>query len=131
MNRQKHIILKTTQGKPSHVIVPYDDYVELLDRAQYPKTLHSKTPKTKTAHSNTSESGAIPLEVAELLKNNWSLIRAWREYLGVTQIEMAQRLNIRQPTFAHMEAPGTKPRKATLKRIAKALDISLEQLSPK
>ncbi|WP_181792252.1 helix-turn-helix domain-containing protein [Oligella urethralis] len=53
-------------------------------------------------------------EVVNLkVDNGWSGIRAWGEYLGLTQAEVAQRLNIERPTYAQMEAPDAKPRKAT------------------
>ncbi|WP_193387911.1 helix-turn-helix domain-containing protein [Oligella urethralis] len=53
-------------------------------------------------------------EVVNLkVDNGWSGIRAWGEYLGLTQAEVAQRLNIERSTYAQMEAPDAKPRKAT------------------
>ena len=111
MNTLHHTILKAS-GKPAFVIVPYDDYIAL--------THHSpRIPIDDT----------IPHEVVKLqVENGWSLIRSWREYLGITQQEMAQRLQVRQPTYANMEAPDAKPRKATIARIANALGTSSEQL---
>jgi len=68
--------------------------------------------------------GSIPHEVILLMvDNDWSIIRAWREYLGVTQVEMARRLGIRQPSYAAMEAQGARPKKSTRARIAEALGL--------
>lgn len=54
----------------------------------------------------------IPHEVIKLhVENDWSMVRAWREYLGVTQVEMAQRLEVRQPTYANMESVDARPEK--------------------
>ena len=55
-------------------------------------------------------------------------IRAWREQLGLTQAEVATRMGISQAAFAQIEAPGARPRKSTLRRVAQALGIQLEQL---
>jgi len=47
------------------------------------------------------------------------------------QTEMARRLEIRQPSYAAMEASDAKPKKATRARIAITLEqmgITLEQL---
>lgn len=60
--------------------------------------------------------------------NGWSIIRAWREYLGITQTEMADRLGIRQPTYVGMEAPDARPRKSTRARIADALGVHFDQV---
>ncbi|MDO5680434.1 MAG: helix-turn-helix transcriptional regulator [Pelistega sp.] len=113
MNLKQHTILKT-DGKPAFVILPYDDYLVLCNKKQ------TRIPVD----------GTIPHEVISLQVNNdWSIIRAWREYLGITQIEMAQRLKVRQPTYANIEARHAKPRRATIERVAEALNISIEQLA--
>jgi transcriptional regulator with XRE-family HTH domain len=54
-------------------------------------------------------------------------IRAWREYLNLTQEEVAKRMGISQPAFAQQETVS-KPRKATREKIAAAFGISSEQL---
>ena len=57
-----------------------------------------------------------------------SLVRAWREYLGLSQAEVASRMGISQPTYAKKEATETKNRPATLKKIAEAMGIQREQV---
>ncbi|GFK93995.1 hypothetical protein NNJEOMEG_01833 [Fundidesulfovibrio magnetotacticus] len=57
-----------------------------------------------------------------------SLVRAWREHLGLTQEEVARRMDVSRPAYAQMEAPGVRPRVATLWKIAKALGVEWEQL---
>ena len=57
-----------------------------------------------------------------------SLTRAWREYLGLTQAEVASRMGITQPAYSQMEEKGSKLRFTTLQKIAKALDIDVQQL---
>ena len=109
MNTAPTILM--ANGKPAFVVLPYEEYLAL----------------TKTARVPADDS--IPHEVVKLqFSNDWSLVRAWREYLGITQTEMAERLQIRQPTYANMEALDAKPRKATIKRIAEALNLSTEQV---
>jgi len=70
----------------------------------------------------------IPLEVAEAHLDGASLIRAWREYLKLTQDEVARRMGVSRPAFAQMEAPGVQPRVTTLKKIAVAMGVEWEQL---
>ena len=57
-----------------------------------------------------------------------SMIKAWREYFGLTQRVLADRIGISQPTLANLEKAGANPRKSTLKKIAEALGIKLAQL---
>lgn len=73
----------------------------------------------------------IPHEVVVLhLEEGMSLVRAWREHLGLSQREVARRMGVSQPAFAKMEAKDAKPRLATLKKIAAALGVEWEQVRP-
>lgn len=93
-------------GRPAFAVVPYQDFMRLI----------SPTP-------------TIPHEVVGMVvKNKFSLFRAWREHLGVTQEEMARRLNIKQAAISQQEAPGKTPRIATVAKWAAALEITVEQL---
>ena len=106
-----------TNGKPAFVVLPYDEYLALIDNQ----------PKAKR---RIPADDSVPHEVMRLqVKNDWSLIRAWREYLGITQTEMATRLEIRQPSYAAMEAVDANLKKSTRERIAIALGLSLEQIA--
>ncbi|WP_231934003.1 helix-turn-helix domain-containing protein [Bordetella bronchialis] len=97
-------------------MLPYAEYLEL-------------TQKDRPVNPRIPADGTIPHEVVQLsFKNDCSLIRAWREYLGITQNEMAQRVGIRQPSYLAMEATGAKPKKATKQRIADAMGILYDQI---
>ncbi|NYT57343.1 helix-turn-helix transcriptional regulator [Alcaligenaceae bacterium] len=112
-----HPTILETNGKPAFVVLPYDEYLAI-------------TSGKPVAKARVPADDSVPHEVVRMqVKNNWSLIRAWREYLGITQAEMASRLDIRQPSYAAMEAVDAKPKKITRERIAAALEISLEQAS--
>ena len=71
---------------------------------------------------------SIPNEVVNLMfDQKITLVRAWREYLGLTQDEVATKMGITQSALAQMET-STKPRKATRQKLADALGIKVEQL---
>ena len=57
------------------------------------------------------------------------VVLPYDEYLGLTQTEMAARLDIRQPSYAAMEAVDANPKRFTRERIADALGLSLEQIT--
>lgn len=112
-----HPTILEADGKPAFVVLPYDEYLLLTGGKPVEK---ARVPADDS----------VPHEVMRMqVKNDWSLIRAWREHLGITQTEMASRLGIRQPSYAAMEALDAKPKKTTRERIAAALGVSLEQVS--
>ena len=70
----------------------------------------------------------FPHDVVKANVKGDSLIKAWREHFGLTQEELAERAGIKQPALARLEKTESNPRKSTLKKIADAMGISLEQL---
>ncbi|EHJ48590.1 helix-turn-helix domain protein [Solidesulfovibrio carbinoliphilus subsp. oakridgensis] len=74
------------------------------------------------------EGNGTPSEVAWLMRDGLSPIRAWREHLGVSQEELARRLSAKPAAVAQMEARSARPRAAMLKKVAAALDIDWELL---
>jgi ribosome-binding protein aMBF1 (putative translation factor) len=99
--------IKDTNGAIQYVVVPYADFLRL----------------------DTHQEKSVPNEVVErVVLGKLTPIRAWREQLGLTQVEVAERLRISQAAFAQVEAADARPRKSTLRRVAQALGLSVEQL---
>ena len=70
----------------------------------------------------------IPHEVVEkLIMEKKTAIQAWREYLNLTQAEVAERMGITQAAYSQMET-AKKNRKATGQKIAEAMNIDYLQL---
>jgi len=64
-----------TNGKPAFVVLPYEEYIRLTGKEHHAGRIPAD--------------GTTPHEVMRLsVKNGWSMIRAWREHLGLTQTEM-------------------------------------------
>lgn len=74
--------------------------------------------------ATTSERPEIPAEVAWLHKEGFSLIRAWREHLGVTREELGIRLHSSAAAVEQLEARHARPRAAMLKKVAAALGLA-------
>ena len=108
-----HQIL-THNGKPAFAVVPYAEYMKLIERTG----------------GRLDEEVTLPHEVVKMSTlGRMSLIRAWREHLGLTQDEVARRMGVTQPAYAKIESGKTQPRIATCKRIAAAMGIEWEQLT--
>jgi len=100
-------------GKPVFAVIPYDEYIRTFN------------PVVRPAIPNND---LIPHEVVMMtLRLGMSQARAWREYLGLTQDEVATKMGVTQSALAQMET-STKPRKATRQKLAEALGINVEQL---
>lgn len=100
-------------GKPAFVVIPYEEYIAIFPQG----------PRIPVG-------GNIPHEVIGLVvKRDFSLVRAWREYLGLTQKEVAKRMGITQAALSQIEEPGKRPRKVTLEKIAAALGLTVDQVN--
>ncbi|XKM12528.1 helix-turn-helix transcriptional regulator [Orbaceae bacterium ac157xtp] len=70
----------------------------------------------------------VPNEVVNLaFDNNYSPAQAWREYLKLSQLEVANRIGISQSAYSQYEK-SQKLRKTTRIKIANALGIKPELL---
>ena len=108
MNAPTNIqILKDAKGKPAFVVIPYTEYLSLSK---------NRAPTIPNA------------VVGKVINKDMTPIRAWREHLGLTQSEVAQRLGISQSAYAQQETKGNL-RKTTREKIAGALGIAPEQLA--
>ena len=104
----RHQIIED-KGQPLFVLVPYAEYVASLNRQP-------------------GKNAVIPLAVSKAANlEDKSLARAWREYKGLSQAEMARRMGISRPAHAQLEAKGANLRATSLHRLAAALDVQWEQ----
>lgn len=105
--RTEFQIIVGPDGKPAFVVVPYEHFRRMKG---------GFTP------------GLVPNEVVNIaFDRGVSTMAAWREHLGYTQAEVAQRIGITQAAYAQMERVK-KPRKVTLEKVAAALGLDVEQL---
>lgn len=108
--RTDHQIIEK-DGVPLFVLVPYDEYLKM--------------------ERNDRGEGKVflPHDVVEKhLIEGKGLARSWREHKGFSQQDVAVRMGISQSSYAQMEKPDVRLRKATRQRIAAALEIDEDQL---
>ena len=98
-------------GIPLFVVIPYDEYLRLI------------------GETDIDSEPTIPHEVVGLvIKNNWNLLKAWRKHLGLTQAEVAKRAGMSQSALSQLERSDNL-RSETLEKLARALGLTVEQLS--
>ena len=99
-------------GRPEYAVIPFKVFKTLCNH------------KTKQRENDIT----IPHEVVEkIVLDETSPIQAWREYLNLTQAEVAEKMGISQAAYSQMET-AKKNRKATLQKIAEAMNIDYLQL---
>lgn len=99
-------VINGADGKPAFVVLPYAEYIK----------------------REAMDGGYVPNEVVGMVfEKEFTPMKAWRDYLGLTQAELAARLDITQAAFAQLEA-SKRPRKSTLRRVASAMGLTFEQL---
>lgn len=100
-------------GAPAFVLVPVADFERIR-----PLLEHSAVRDT------------IPQAVVEAhVLRDIPLVRAWREHLGLTQQDVAERADMQQSALARLEGnQDSTPRDATLNRLAEAMGLTLEQI---
>ncbi|MEZ8627779.1 helix-turn-helix domain-containing protein [Vibrio splendidus] len=69
----------------------------------------------------------IPLKVRELSKDKDSALKAWLNYLGISQCDLAKKLNVSQARVSQYCSERINKRSVLLK-ISDALGITPEQL---
>jgi len=101
-------------GQLAFVLVPWDQFNKVRPLLEVEKALAT----------------GIPQEVVEAhVLDGVSMIRAWREYLRITQAELAAKLGVSQAAVAKFEKSSGRPRRATLNQIAAALGLATAQLA--
>ncbi|MDX8399838.1 MAG: helix-turn-helix transcriptional regulator [Gallionellaceae bacterium] len=100
-------------GAPAFAVLPWDMFERIRPSLQAQDKLRTGIPQ---AVIRTSFDRNIPL------------LLAWREYLGLSQSEVAVQAGMKQPALSRIEKGESKPQAITIKRIADAMGLSVEQL---
>jgi predicted transcriptional regulator len=113
MNEHTDTQIILQNGKPAFAVIPWEEYQGLINR------------------NNEIENDIwIPHEIVkQVATEDTSMIKAWREYFNLTQKELAQKAELAQSALARLEKSISKPRTSTLKKLANAMRISIEQLT--
>lgn len=105
-------------GIPVFAVLPWDEYQKIVKQ--------SAKSNNDTGHWWGDDT---PHEVViDVFTHQKSKIKAWREFLNLTQQQVADAANIKQAALARIENSDSKPRLNTLKKIAKVMNITLSQL---
>lgn len=124
-----HRYINSPQGTPEFVILPIDEYENLLIQANAfddeDDSLWEDIPV------DGSEDGAelIPNEVVNIMfDQDVSLLAAWRIYRNLSQYDVATLTGLTQSAISQAERKESKPQKKTRVKLAKIYQCTPEQL---
>lgn len=105
--------LNDSEGNPLYVILPYADFLAMEAAIREEK----------------SDKDYVPHEVAcRVLVENCSALRSWREFLGKSTGEIAEKIGISETEYIQWEMLPRLPRRILREKVAAALGIRSEQL---
>jgi len=114
-------------GKPEWAILPYEEYLQLIEQAELLEDIRDFDEISAAIERGDEE--LIPAEVVNAILDGKNPIKVWREYRGLTQQQLADIVRISKPYLSQIETGKRTGTTDVLSAIAKALDVSLEQVA--
>jgi DNA-binding XRE family transcriptional regulator len=108
-SRNRHQIIRNPDGEPEYEVISYAEYITMLAASNLDISTPDEVLKAYT-------------------KEGKSLLRAWREYRGVTRKDMARRMGLSESSIRQMESKSWRPSPTALDTWATALEILAIQL---
>ena len=113
-------------GKPEWAVVPYKTYQRLLTESEMLQDVRD-FDDVKAALER-GEEELVPAKVVDALLAGENPIRVWRQHRGLTQRQLADRAEISVPYLSQIERGKRDGRPDVLLRIAKALNLDLDDI---
>lgn len=108
------------------VTIPKDEYLRLRAVEEDMTDLHSAADILARIKSGTEE--LIPSAVVDRLLNGDAPLMVWREHRGLSQAELARQSGVNRIQIIDIEAGRKTGSAATLKKLATALQVDMEDL---
>lgn len=113
-------------GKPEYAVVPYETYTAMVERLEDLEDIWAADEgKAELARG---EDELIPWELSQRLRDE-NPVRVWREYREVKQAELARSVDISPAALNKIENGRMQPSVKTLKALASALRLELDDLA--
>jgi DNA-binding XRE family transcriptional regulator len=120
-------IEKIIRGGRSFAVVPVEDLQRLMEDAEMLADM--KAYDSAKRRLKRGEDELIPLEIVERRVEGENAVKIWREYRGLTQENLAKASNVSRSMIAAIEASRKKGGIGTLKKLAAALRVDLDNLA--
>jgi len=106
-------------------VIPYATYQRLTEAAEMLQDIRDYDDAKKAVEKGEE---LVPSKVTFAILDGENPIRVWREHRGLTQQQLADAANISTPYLSQIESGKRKGSTGVLRAIAKALDLSLDDI---
>ena len=120
------LIEKITRNGKEFAVIPVEDLQKLIDDAEMLADVRAYDAAKKRLDNGDDE--LIPLDIIERRLAGENPVRIWRNHRGLTQEELAKASEVSRTMIAAIEAGHKTGAVATLKKLAVALNVDLENL---
>jgi DNA-binding XRE family transcriptional regulator len=116
-----------TPGGERLVLVPEADYAQLIEAREMADDVAAFDAAKRKLADGTEE--LLPAAFAKRILKGESPIRVWREYRGMTAKALAVKAGLAQAYLSQVETGSRDGTIGTLKKIAAALDVTLDDIA--
>jgi ribosome-binding protein aMBF1 (putative translation factor) len=95
-----------------------EDFAEIIEEAEATAAYHRSRDQER-----------VPIELVDRLLAGDSPVKVWREYRGLSQRALAARTGLNFAYLSQIETGARKGTMATMKKLAEALGIDLDDLT--
>ncbi len=114
--------------KPEWAIIPYETYLQLVEKADM--LLDIQDYDSAKAALERGDDELVPSEVVYAILDGENAIKVWREFREMSQQELAEKAGISVPYLSQLETNKRTGSLEVLSSVAKALNVSLENIVP-
>jgi len=111
-------------GKPAFAVIPIDLWERVREAAEDAEDVIDLEQIDRD-----DDGFRVPLEVVESIVAGMHPVRAWRESRGLTQEALAEQAGVSAPYVSQIESGKRIGAVRTLRRIAAALHVPLDELT--
>jgi DNA-binding XRE family transcriptional regulator len=108
-------------------VIPVEELQKLMDDSEMLADVTAYD--TEKARIERGEDEVIPIEITERRLAGESTVKIWREYRGLTQDGLSKASGVSRSMIAAIEAGHKQGAIATLKKLAAALKVGLDNLA--
>lgn len=125
MTALSRVIILKEDDRPAFAVLPYADYQRLLAAAEDAADADAvRAAETRLAAGEE----VLPFAITERLLDGENPLRVWRSHRGLTQAALAGRAGMSQHHVSLIEAGKRRGSAATLRRLADALGVDLDDI---
>lgn len=123
MKMHPQIITNTKDKLPEFIVLPYHEYVYLLDALE-DQDDQEDIEAIKEFQAGNKET--IPLEILKAIEEGESAIRAFREFRKISQTDLAKKVGVSRQYLCQIEKKERQGNIKLIKKIAEVLDIDID-----